>query len=148
MSAFIETGQKTSTVSCEQGAPLARTENPLVYIVDDEKSVGEIVELLFQLQGYRTRLFFKPELALEAFKKDEQAPNLLVTDYVMSPINGMELIAHAVKIDPKLKTILISGNVGEDVLQGHSIKPGVFIRKPFVPDVLMNAARKLLSTAY
>lgn len=123
---------------------LARKSEQVVYIVDDEKAVGEIVELLFQLQGFQTRLFSSPDAALETFRCDPHRPGLLVTDYIMSPMNGMELIAQCLKIDPKLKTILISGNVSEDILQGHSAQPGAFVRKPFAGDMLTRTAQKLL----
>ena len=131
-----------------RGDALAQLERQLIYVVDDEKAVGDIIALLFQLQGFQTCLFEKPELALKAFVQAKPRPGLLVTDYVMHPINGMELIAQCLIIEPGLKTILISGNVGEDVLHRHAAQPDAFIRKPFVPKILMTTAHKLLSLPF
>src|SRR5258708_67508 len=86
--------------------------NRLVYVVDDESMIGEVVEVILQLEGYEARFFQNPCVAYEAFLQANPRPVLLLSDFVMTPMNGMELIDRCRQVDPGLKTILCSGNVG------------------------------------
>ncbi|MCL5096502.1 MAG: response regulator [Candidatus Omnitrophica bacterium] len=116
----------------------------LIYVIDDELSVGEAIKMVLESEGYRTRFFVDPALALSKFKAAEPRPRLLVTDYVMTPINGMELIDRCLKIDSTLKTILISGSVSSEIASLYQAKPSFFLSKPFSPNELSSAVAALL----
>lgn len=119
--------------------------NPIVvYVVDDESMIGEVVEVILKLKGFKPKYFIDPEMALQALVNDEPKPELLLTDFLMSPINGMELIERCKQIQPDLKTILYSGNVGEEIMQHYSIKPDGFICKPFLPKTLVAVVKSVL----
>ena len=62
----------------------------------------------------------------------------------MSPINGMELIERCKRVLPSLKTILYSGNVGEEIMQYYSTKPDGFLSKPFLPRTLVSVVNSVL----
>jgi len=62
----------------------------------------------------------------------------------MSPYNGMELIERCKRVHPALKTILYSGNVGEEIMQYYSIKPDGFVSKPFLPKTLVAVVNSVL----
>ena len=62
----------------------------------------------------------------------------------MSPMNGMELLAHCLETEPQLKSIVISGNVGEDELLHHPIRPDRFVRKPFQTTKLLKTVASLI----
>ena len=115
-----------------------------IYVVDDEPLIGEVLHTFFQMGGYPTALFTDPEAALHGFQNAHPRPRLLVTDYVMSPMNGMELLAHCLKTEPKLKSIVISGNVGEDVLLRHPVRPDRFVHKPFQTAKLLKTVASLI----
>jgi two-component system cell cycle sensor histidine kinase/response regulator CckA len=116
----------------------------MVYIVDDHVEVGELVEAFLKMAGYRTRLFQDPRAALTAMGDANAAPDLLVTDFVMEGLNGIELIEQALRLKPDLKTILISGNVGEQILQKFATRPDRFLRKPFLSQKLAEMVSSLL----
>src|SRR5258707_1120571 len=82
--------------------------NRLVYVVDDESMIGEIVEVILQLEGYEARFFQNPSVAYETFLQANPRPALLLSDFVMTSMNGMELIDRCRQIEPGLKTILCS----------------------------------------
>lgn len=123
----------------------ARSKGAVIYVVDDELMIGEIVEVILNLEGYQPKFFQDPEKALQAFEEAEAKPALLLTDFLMTPINGMELIEQCKQIQPDLKTILFSGNVGQEILQYYSCKPDRFLRKPFLPQALIDTVRSLLA---
>jgi DNA-binding NtrC family response regulator len=116
----------------------------LIYVVDDEPMVGEVVEILLQMEGFQPRLFQDPAVALMDFLGANPRPTLLITDFVMGSMNGMELIDNCKQIQPDLKTILFSGNVGEKITASYSVKPDRFVSKPFQPKVLIEVIRSLL----
>jgi DNA-binding NtrC family response regulator len=116
-----------------------------IYIVDDEAMIGEVVEVILNLEGYRPRFFQNPVEALEAFTEADPKPNLLLTDFVMSPMNGMELIERCRQLCPELKCILYSGNVGQEITQFYSSKPDGFLSKPFLPKALTGIVQTVLS---
>jgi DNA-binding NtrC family response regulator len=117
----------------------------VIYVVDDEPMVGEVVEILLQMEGFKPKLFQDPAVALMDFLAANPRPALLITDFVMGTMNGMELIDNCKRIQPDLKTILFSGNVGEKITSSYSVKPDRFVSKPFQPKVLIEVIRSLLN---
>lgn len=118
--------------------------NILIYVVDDESMIGEVVEVILKLKGFQPKFFTDPERALDALTASNPKPNLLLTDFLMTPINGMELIERCKRIHPELKTILYSGNVGEDIMKYYSVKPDGFMSKPFLPKTLISTVSSVL----
>ena len=116
----------------------------LVYIVDDEVLIGEVVEAILNLEGYETKVFSNPEQALQAFCEEPRKPELLISDFVMTPMNGMELIGRCKEVMPALKTLLYSGNVGEEITSQYVIKPEAFMSKPFLPRTLIGLVQSVL----
>lgn len=116
----------------------------VIFVVDDEPMIGEIVASILDLEGYRSRVFVDPQKALAAFVEANPRPKLLMTDYVMGPMNGMELIHRCRSLAPELKTILYSGNVTEDITDIYVFKPDAFVEKPFLPATLLGVVERVL----
>ena len=116
----------------------------LIFVVDDEPMIGEIVSSILDLEGYRSAVFTDPRKALEAFTQANPKPELLMTDYVMGSMNGMELIHRCRTLAPRLKTILYSGNVTEDITSIYVFKPDAFLEKPFLPKTLLDLVHSVL----
>src|SRR6476659_5436717 len=100
----------------------ARSAPATVFIVDDEPMVGEVVSALLTMEGLNTRLFTSPLDALEAFEAAETKPELLITDFMMQPFDGMHLMERCRQAHPALRTILYSGNLEIDATQLHESK--------------------------
>jgi DNA-binding NtrC family response regulator len=117
--------------------------DPLVFVVDDEPTIGEVVATMLQLEGYQTLLFHNPHDAYQALIKTKPPPVLLVTDFLMEGINGLELIEQCIQFCPSLKTMIISGSAGPEIFKNRHIKPDCFIRKPFTMENLVASAQAL-----
>lgn len=117
----------------------------LVYVVDDELLLAQIMEAILRMEGYEVKMFSRPDAALESFAREEEKPALLITDYVMQPMNGLELIGRCRGIHPGIRTIVVSGNTGSDILGADGQRPDAFVRKPFLPTVLAREVRSLVS---
>jgi CheY-like chemotaxis protein len=118
---------------------------PMVYVVDDEPMVGDVVQAILKLGGYQSAYFQEPVLALEAIKSANPKPDLLLTDFQMPQMTGRELIHQCKQIDPGLKTILYSGNVQEDTVSLYPSKPDRFLRKPFTPQTLIELVESVVA---
>jgi CheY-like chemotaxis protein len=118
---------------------------PLVYVVDDEPMVGDVVQAILKMGGYKSTYFQGPLQALESFQKASPKPNLLLTDFQMPQMTGRELIQRCKEIQPELKTILYSGNVQEDTVSLYRIRPDRFLRKPFTPKTLIDLVNSVVA---
>jgi CheY-like chemotaxis protein len=116
----------------------------LIYVVDDEPMLLELAAVILQPLGYAVKTFQNAKSALEAFTDAKARPVLLITDYSMHAMNGMEFIQACRKIQPGQKIILISGTVGEDIYRDSPEKPNHFIAKPYHSKQLVEAVESIL----
>ena len=117
---------------------------PLIYVVDDEPMLLELASVILEPNGYNIRTFRDPEVALQAFTSAKPRPDVVVTDYAMHTMNGMELIERFRKIAPEVKILLVSGTVGEDIFINTTSKPDLFLAKPYQAFSLTEAVKSLL----
>ena len=117
----------------------------LIYVVDDEPMLLELAMVILEPVGYRIKVFRDPELALETFRDSQPRPALLITDYAMHSMNGMQLIEAFRKLEPRQKILLVSGTVGEDIFSTAPAKPDKFLAKPYQAAQLTNAVKALLA---
>lgn len=116
----------------------------LIYIVDDESETGELIGDLLDREGFRTKVFSDPTLTLQSLEDSTEKPALMITDYTMNSINGMDLIARCNKILPTLRTILFSGTFGGDIYNHYATQPDTFLEKPIETKALLSAVRSVL----
>jgi DNA-binding NtrC family response regulator len=114
-----------------------------VFVVDDEAMLLELAAVILEPAGYQVATFRDPEMALEAFTNQQPRPSLLITDYAMHSMTGMDLIHACRKIEPGLKVLLVSGTVGPDVFFNSPQKPDQFLAKPYHARQLIEAANAL-----
>lgn len=117
---------------------------PRIFVVDDEPILLELAEKVLSPLKCQIQTFTDPELAFRAFSEAEKPPELLITDFAMHQMNGLELIRKCRRINPKQKIILVSGTVDESVFSGTGVKPDRFLAKPYAPAALTQMARELL----
>ncbi len=115
----------------------------LVFVVDDNELLGEITRQLLDSAGYATKLFHQGLPARDELLTTSSPPIVLVTDFDIGDINGLELIDEARAKLPQLKTLLVSGTAKPEVLAQHPVKPDHFLAKPFRADDLIGAVDRL-----
>jgi DNA-binding NtrC family response regulator len=116
----------------------------VIFVVDDHPTLLDLAEASLQPDGYTLRKFDDPEVALDAFLKARLKPDLLITDYAMGKLNGIELIERCKAVKPDLKTIIISGTAGAEVVLGATVKVDRFLGKPYQPPNLAEMVRRVL----
>jgi CheY-like chemotaxis protein len=133
----------------EPGAPSALTpkrKTPVVLVVEDEPMVGEVVQAMLRMGGFDSVHAKGPFEALQILEDPQQQFELLLTDFRMPRMTGIELIQKCKPLRPEMKTILYSGNADERETAGFPVKPDRFLRKPFTPKVLNDLVRAVLAS--
>jgi DNA-binding NtrC family response regulator len=114
-----------------------------VFVVDDEPMLLELAALILKPMGCEVRTFRDPETALKEFTL--APPNLVITDYAMGRMSGMDLIRECRRIVPGQKMVLISGTVDEHVFSDALVRPDRFISKPYQFSEFSSCIRELLA---
>ncbi|MGV3755773.1 MAG: response regulator [Verrucomicrobiota bacterium] len=123
------------------------TIRPLVYIVDDEPMIGELVGLFLRREGMAVEIFDQPKAALAAFRVANPKPAVLLTDFRMPGISGLELIKECKALHPELRTISISGTMNQSDMEEAGISPDRLVRKPFALAELRKPLAELLGAS-
>jgi FixJ family two-component response regulator len=115
---------------------------PVVFIVDDDISVRESLELLVAEAGWRPQLFASAAEFLA--RPRERVPACLVLDVGLPDLNGLEL-QKRIADRPDLPIIFITG-CGDIPMTVKAMKAGAveFLTKPFGPDVLLSAVHSAI----
>lgn len=124
--------------------PNPTAHRPVVYAVDDEVMILELIAMVLAPHGYEVITFDDPARALEAVRSNPTRASLVITDYAMHSMNGMEFIEQCRSVAPGLKIILISGTVNEEIYAKSAVKPDGFLAKPFQTSQLLTAVRRLV----
>lgn len=89
--------------------PLPSGENRHILLVDDEKSVAESLELMLVPMGYRVSAASNPHQALEYFHAAPDDFDILLTDYQMPGMTGLDLAAQIHVLRPDLPVYMTTG---------------------------------------
>lgn len=119
---------------------------PRIFFVDDEPMLLELAERILEDHNFEIRTFSDPQAAVRALAESKPAPDLLVTDYAMAGLNGMDVIREARRLNPKQKILLLSGTVDESIYNDLPDKPNLFLAKPYMANQLIETIQSLLAS--
>ncbi|PLP57899.1 DNA-binding response regulator [Mesorhizobium loti] len=116
-------------------------EEPIVYIVDDDRSVRASLEDLLASVSLRARSFGSVQEFLETDLAE--APSCLVLDVRMPGQSGMDLLSRMTDLGLHLPTIMITGH-GDIAMGVKAMKDGAieFLTKPFRDQDLLDAIQR------
>jgi FixJ family two-component response regulator len=119
------------------------SETPRVFVVDDDVSVRESLELLIASVGWAP-LTFASAAAFLAHPR-VSAPSCLVLDVSLPGLNGLDLQERVAAERPDMPIIFITG-YGDVPMTVRAMKAGAveFLTKPFGDEVLVTAVRNAL----
>ena len=124
-----------------------RAAKPLIYIVDDEPMVLELAATLLEPLNCRIETFLDAETALAAFVEARPRPDLIITDFAMHRMNGVEFMQECRRLQPRQKIILTSGTVDESVYRNSPVRPDQFLAKPYQARQFIQLVESVLDAA-
>ena len=115
-------------------------QQPIVFVVDDDISVRESLELLIQFAGWQPEIFASAEDFLTHPRT--ATPSCLVLDVSLPDLNGLELQKLIASERTDMPIIFITGH-GDVPMSVQAMKAGAveFLTKPFDDEVLLSAIR-------
>jgi two-component system cell cycle sensor histidine kinase/response regulator CckA len=134
-----------SDAESQPTSPARSKESIFIYIVDDEPTLLELAEYILEMEGYKFEKFEEPKKALAAFQAADPKPDLIITDYVMLGMDGLQLVGECQRIKPDLKSILVSGTVQEEVVHRSPTKVDSFLRKPYLAQEFLATVGNVLN---
>jgi DNA-binding NtrC family response regulator len=115
-----------------------------VFVVDDNEMLVEFAATVLEAAGYDVRQFSDPKAAVLALRDANPKPSVLVTDFEMGSMNGLELIQSSHEIHPSLKALLVSGTVDASITSTQAARVDRFLGKPYQPAQLQEAVADLM----
>lgn len=115
-------------------------------LVEDEDFVRELLSEFLRSSGYTVIEARSAEEALALVKQDSApAIDLLVTDMVLSGMNGAKLADRLKAMMPSLVTLYVSGYPGDEMFADGVFDPGpAFLAKPFTRHALIHKVKEIL----
>lgn len=121
-----------------------------ILIVDNERDVLEGWERALRLAGFSVSSALTPKEALQ--QCDEHLFDLVILDFLMPSMDGVELLGRIRKKLPLVRSIIISGKIDEDneeenisgVLR-EKVEADRYLHKSLANDKLKSAVQELLS---
>ena len=116
---------------------------PIVFVVDDDVSVRESLELLIRCEGWQPEIFASAQAFLA--RPRVLTPSCMILDVSLPGLNGLELQKRIGVDRIEMPIIFITGH-GDVPMTVQAMKAGAveFLTKPFSDNVLLNAIRDAL----
>lgn len=114
------------------------TEVMRILVVDDDAAIADTLAVILNANGYHARAVHSAEEAIE--ESVLLAPDVLITDVIMSGMSGIDLAIHISNTVPTCKIILFSGQAQTPELLREAEARGYrfeLLQKPVHPQVLL-----------
>jgi len=124
--------------------PLDSSIQPVVFVVDDDVSVRESLELLISSAGWRCETFASAAQFLA--RPRLTVPSCLVLDVRLPDLNGLDLQQRVASERGDMPIIFITG-YGDVPMTVKAMKAGAveFLTKPFSAEVLLSAIQSAIN---
>lgn len=121
--------------------------NERILFVDDEKNMVATIPPMLERLGYSVIAKTNSLEALEVFRGQPNAFNLVITDHTMPNITGADFAMEIRKIRADIPIILCTG-FSESINEDKAIELGInaFLMKPFEKDKIARVTREVLET--
>ena len=127
----------------ELAAPRGTGEH--VLCVDDDPAMVLMVDGLLRRAGYKVSTFEQPAAALARVVADPAAFDIVVTDFNMPEMTGMELATALSRVAPRLPVIITSGFISEEMRQQASdLHVGALLQKEYTLERLAGLVHGVL----
>lgn len=117
-----------------------------IFIVEDEKSLNDILCFYLENEGFECSSFTN---GLDAVSKISDLPHLWVLDIMLPDIDGFILLKKIKEYNPNTPVIFISARDQDlDKIAGLQLGGEDYISKPFMPMELVIRTKKILDRVY
>ena len=123
----------------------AATNAPWILVVDDDSVMLDLIEIVLTSEGWPVRLATSGAAAFAVVEAAATPPTRVISDVVMTGVEGLVLTRRLLARLPGLKAIVISALLEDVAWWPEDLRECPFLAKPFKNDELVAAVRKALS---
>lgn len=137
-------GEEDTIPETDETRPIEKGSERIL-LVDDDKKVAYMVQHMLEKLGYSVTCFIQSPEALETFKKDPFAHDLVITDLTMPNMTGYQLAEKINAIRNDIPIILCTGfgeHINKEQYEALGIKG--FLNKPVSVKSVSNRIREVL----
>jgi PAS domain S-box-containing protein len=117
-----------------------------ILVVDDEPLVRDLARTVLERWGFRVRTADGGPAALDTYRRERDGIDLILLDYTMPGMNGVQVLQELLRIDPEVCVIFSSGySMDHDVNQLLAAGARAFVPKPYRPQDLVDKIRNTLA---
>ncbi|HRY82784.1 MAG TPA: response regulator [Candidatus Moranbacteria bacterium] len=121
-----------------------KKQNLTICVVDDEQKILNLLKnFLAGRKGADVHTFSKPVNALSFLNNGGRSCDILITDFNMPILTGIDLFNYAKEISPAIKTVCISG-IPQHEDECIDVGFDVFLEKPLVLEKLWREICRLV----
>ncbi len=129
----------------EEIRPQAPAASERLLLIDDDRVLLSVTREILMRLGYTVEAHSDLEQALEVFRADPEAWDLVITDRSMPKLSGEELAGALKGLRPDIPVLMLSGYVSsEDVERLSEVGISAVVGKPILPDELATVVRDVL----
>jgi CheY-like chemotaxis protein len=116
-----------------------------ILVVDDERPVALVMQQILESLGYEVVVRDNGLAALEAFEREKDRFDLLITDMTMPGMTGEQLAARLMGERPDLPVIICTG-YSASLDKQKALEAGIraFVQKPIMKQEIAETIRKVL----
>jgi two-component system response regulator PilR (NtrC family) len=131
------------TMVIDSDAPVIAPPTARILVVDDERSMRELLAIVLKREGHQVLLAENGQRAIELLEKE--AVELLISDVKMPDVSGVQVLAAAQRVNPEIIGIMITAYASTDTAV-EALRLGAYdyLSKPFNVDELKLKVRKAL----
>jgi YesN/AraC family two-component response regulator len=123
--------------------PFGKLKNLKTLLIDDDEFVRGSLLLFFETRNCYLLAVETAEEGMEALKK--QSYDIIITDYKLPGMDGLEFLRRIKKQHPDVMKILITAYGSKAVAaEANVIGIDEFIEKPFTPEIIEHSLAKLI----
>jgi two-component system CheB/CheR fusion protein len=128
--------------------PAPRIEGKSILVIEDDPAIREMLQLLFEMEGYRVAVAVDGKKALELVAHGNARPDILVADYNLpSGLTGLDVASRLREsFDRELPVLIVTGDISTDTLRAISLADCVQLNKPIKGEDLTRLVRAQLAT--
>jgi len=116
-----------------------------ILLVDDEEGTIQVEELMLKELGYSVLPALSGQQAVQLYKENMVSLDLVALDMIMPEMNGRDTYEELIRINPKVKVLLVSGySLNKQIEELMGLGCNGFIQKPFDIVQLSQKIREVL----
>ena len=130
-----------STAAQPAAQPVADRRPPRILVVDDERSMRELLAIVLRREGYEVMLAESGKAAVDLLEREQI--DLLISDIKMPDLSGVDVLRAAKRIDQDILGIMITAFASTDTaVEAMRLGACDYLSKPFEIDLLKMKVRE------